>query len=195
MPLAYVLTRREVDRLVQIATARNDAKEPEWTRRETDAFDDRQVNILGAIGEYAAAAAFGLDIDPSIHSGGDNGIDLVLPSGATAAVKYNHRWNGYLLVEGRVGDAEEELGDLKADNILLTHGMCLPGKDICHCPRIWNGKNGVVVFLAGWLTKEQFIRCKSVKDWGIGVRHCVRVSQLRPISELMALHGQQGVLV
>lgn len=175
-------------RLFECADGRNSAKDPSWTRRKTDIFNDQEVDRLGIIGEYAAADVFGVDIDWNITVHGDKGHDLILPNKWTAAVKFNHRYEGYLMIEGRDTDTDDELSDLTTDVLILTHTFCEPKQNICHChKKLLNPLIPSTVIIAGWISRQEFMKVKGEANWGAGVRHFVEVSDLHHPCELMAL--------
>ena len=177
---AIVITKQERATLAGIGTARNSAKNPEWTRRKSDVFSDAEVDVLGMYGEYAVAEYLGLRVDTTITTTGDDGSDLKW-NGLSIAVKYNHRWNGFLMVEHRKGDnpALGIMGDLICDIIVLTHGRCKPPTQ-CKCRE----EGGIVVVVAGWLTRSEFIEKMNSRDLGLGGRYICTCDQLRPMHQL-----------
>ena len=178
------ITRDELYRLLECAEKRNSTKDPSWTRHKTNFLSDRLVNALGLIGEFAAAKVCGVDIDWSTHWHGDKGKDLDLPNKQTAAVKYNHRDRGFVMVEGRAGDTPSQLSDLTTDLIIGTNGNCDPPRQ-CECRAMLGGDRGHTVEVAGWLPTSRFMEIKAVKDWGNGVRHLVTVDQLFAMESLI----------
>ena len=167
----------------ELGVARNGSKRPEATRRKSDVFDDIEVHHMGIVGEAAAAIALGCKIDRSIGPG-DGGRDLTLPNGETVSVKFTHRWEGYLMVEGQKNDRKDWLNDLQSDYIVLTHGHCSPPVE-CTCRHdILNPTAKTVVEVVGFLAREDFMRLRRVSDWGLGIRHWVPVNELQPIEYL-----------
>lgn len=177
---ATIITTECRQRLEALGKARNAAKSPEWSRRKSDVFSDAEVDVLGLYGEYAAGHYLGVEIDSTINSYGDSGVDLVYGT-LSVAVKFNHRWRGYLMVEQRPGDAPSVgiVGDLTSDLIILTHGKCFP-PERCYCRR----EGGLVVALAGWLWREEFVSAMYARDLGLGVRYICTCEQLRPMHEI-----------
>lgn len=170
-------------RLVSLGQARNAAKDPSWTRRKSDVFNDAQVDALGCLGEWAISQYLDAPMDWNVHAHGDKGIDLKLADGRTVAVKLNHRWKGYLMVEERKGDKDSRLSDLSTDLICLIHGQCrVPGR--CECKELMTNQQEWPLWIAGYLPTDEFLKKKQYADWGLGGRHYVRVNQLRGIEEL-----------
>lgn len=185
---AVIIPRRVRLELGEIGRLRNGAKDPSWTRRRSDVFSDAEVDELGLYGEYAVADFLGVDFDRRISVGGDGGVDFVW-RGRELAVKYNHRWLGYLVVEERAGDdpGGGVLGDLSAEIIVGTHGKCSRGA--CYC----RGGSGVVVAFSGWLYREEFIGRMRRVDWGLGGRYYVDPKGgMRPMRELFDLRVSGG---
>jgi hypothetical protein len=180
---AVVITKEERNKMAGIGTARNACKRPEMSRRMSDVFSDSEVDVLGMMGEYAVAEYLGASVDESIHMHGDNGTDLTF-RGHTVSVKYNHRWRGFLMVEERQGDDIHSglVNDLKTDLIVLSHGKCMPPKT-CVC----RDAGGIVVVLAGWLTRDEFISTASHRDLGLGGRYIVTCDKLRPMHEIWSI--------
>ncbi len=175
-------SRTEVQWLQDLGAGRNGSKPPEITRRATDVFTDPELDYLGLLGEAAWSSYLNLPLDTAIHSSGDSGHDLVM-NGKTVAVKFNHRWRGFLMVEERENDTPEFFNDLKCDIIALAHGRCQTKvENGCRCR-----DETIVVCLAGWLTRDEFMRKQRRNDWGLGGRYTVSCSQLRPPHELLAL--------
>jgi len=181
--VGVIITKGCRDGLSEIGKARNSAKEPNWTRRMSKAFTDAQINELGMYGEYAASSYLGLKVDQKIHRVGDSGHDLVFGR-MKIAVKYNHRWRGYMIVEGRIGDDLKigHIRDFNSDAIILTHGICAP--PVCKC---FKDDAAIFVVVAGWLTKEKFLKRMSSVNWGLGLRYYCRCDQLDPIHTVFGL--------
>lgn len=166
------ISHNEAKFLKRLGAARNAAKRPEWTRRQSDVFTDRQVDILGCVGELAGSKVLDVPMDESIAAHGDSGIDLVR-NGETFAVKYNHRIGGYLIVEGRDDDTDQHLSDLVADHLICITGRCtVPGG--CICAENFADIRGFDVTVAGTISSRDFLRQRTTTDWGLGVRHYVR---------------------
>lgn len=162
-----------------IGEGRNSAKSSSATRRKSDVFSDAKLDEIGMLGELTLACYLGVELDQCIYAHGDGGVDFVF-NGVTFAIKFNHRRNGYLMVEGREEDTDDSLKDLTADAIVLTHGVCIPKKN-CVC----SDTGAKWVCVAGWLPTSEFHQKRTVRDLGLGVRHIVTKDQLRPISELV----------
>ena len=183
--LAYSFSPEEKTYLFELGKRRNAAKKPEWTRRKMNHFDDKQIDCLGILGKAAAAALFGSPLDDSITVHGDRGYDLRLSDGRTVAVKLNHRWGGYLLVEGRDKDTPTYLDDLRADVIVGICYICDPPREcFCHS-ELLDPNQFSTVYFSGWLSSQDFIKKKKTTNWGIGVRHYVHISELQSIQTLM----------
>ncbi len=178
--ISVIITQEERARLVVAGEKRNALKDPSWSRRKSDVFSDDEVDVLGMIGEYAVAKYFGLSPDYSATVCGDDGSDL-LWNGLRIAVKYNHRWMGYLMVEERANDdvRRGHLCDLSADIVVLATGKCNP-PTVCTCRRA----GGIVVALAGWCTKNEFLERMHKRDLGLGGRYIVTQDKLNPMHAL-----------
>ena len=177
--MKVTITEAERRELASLAHGRNASKHPNATRRKSDVFDDVTLDTLGLYGEFAASKVLGCSIDRSISGSGDSGHDLHW-QGKTVAVKYNHRINGFLMVEARDGDNyPTSLHDLKSDIIVLVHGTCQPPN--CSCRQ----RGTINVHVAGWLSREDFLERCFLKDLGLGNRYIVTADRLRPMSELM----------
>lgn len=181
-PTTVEIAPADVVRCIACGKARNAAKRPGLTRSKHVSFNDAQANILGVIGEFAAARELGVEMDWTVTRRGDGGKDLTLPDGRSSAVKFNHRYGGYVMVEARKEDTPERLADLTADTIIGTHGFCDP--PACECRRIFSGREPVEVVIPGWLETGEFMEKHHTRDLGLGLRHIVTVDQLRPIEEL-----------
>lgn len=174
-------------RVIENALARNASKHPARSRRASDVFNDEQLDILGALGEYAAAAFCGAQYDWEIRNSGDNGVDFTA-SGLGYAVKFNHRQDGHLIVEQRQQDTAVHLEDLLPENdiIILTTGLCKPPQK-CHCARSFASGGPALILLRGWLSRQEFMAQMQFKDWGLGGRWFVKADDLHDIRDLLAL--------
>ena len=174
------IIKQEKSKLKDLATRRNGSKKPEWTRRKTDIFNDIEVDLLGLYGEYAVSKYLGVGIDESISISGDSGYDIEY-NGMRLGVKYNHRVNGYLMVEGRDGDDIESgvMNDFSCDGMILVNGICKPPSN-CECIKV----EEPIMNIMGWLPKEYFMIDMVEKDWGLGKRYVCNVNQLLPIEIL-----------
>ena len=174
--MIVTLSAQEKKLCRRVGAARNAAKDPSWTRRKSDVFTDRQVDILGCVGEVAATRVFGGEFDQRVHTHGDDGHDLITPFGPMA-VKFNHRHRGYLMIEER----PDPWSDLKSEFIALVHGHCRigGGQRECFCAEEMNSPRPSNYEVAGWLFAEEFKELSERKDWGLGGRFICRVDQLR----------------
>jgi hypothetical protein len=177
---AVVITARDRAKLRELGRQRHEAKRPGYTRRKGTQFSDEELHEIGLYGECAVGAYLGRPLDERIMSVGDGGIDFTWER-LSIAVKYAHRWDARLMVEWREGDTEEELVEFKNDLIVLAHGKCRKeqGKD-CYCRQ----PGGIVVVLAGWLTRQEFMEKKVLEDLSLGLRHWVDKSILHPMHML-----------
>ena len=179
----FVITPSVKAQLVELGHRRNAMKDPSWTRRKSDVFNDQQVDALGCIGEYAMSVFLGVPMDWAVHSHGDKGIDLVLQDGRTMAVKFNHRQRGYVMVEERPSDTETSLSDLSTDLIGLVHGSCQPPRE-CYCKDLMTNNQPWNLVLAGYLTAQEFVSRKQYANWGLGGRYFVKADSLKDITQL-----------
>ena len=180
--MRFVIPNATKKRLVALGHARNAEKHPSWTRRKSDVFNDQEVDALGCLGEWPICEYMGLQMDEAVHAHGDTGNDAVLKDGRTLAIKFNHRWRGYLIVEQRDGDTDTELSDLKSDFIALVHGECRPPFPAsCRCKELMESNDDFVVHIAGYLSAAMFIELKEYANWGLGGRYYVKPHQLKEI--------------
>jgi len=158
--------------LWELAKRRNGSKHPDATRRKSDIFTDVELDYIGLIGEAAVEDVCKIPIDRHVYEHGDNG-DGKLSDGRTIAVKFNHRMNGYLLFEERQGDVpHKHINDFQYDVAILVSGYCDP-KGTCYCR-----EPTLVVKVAGYVTREQFLKKHNTSDWGLGNRFWMRQSEL-----------------
>jgi len=75
------------------------------------------------------------------------------------------------------------MGDLTSDIIILSHGKCKPKEKICVC----RNPGGFVVAIAGWLTRQEFVRLMTTRDLGLGVRYICECKQLNPMHKIWEL--------
>jgi hypothetical protein len=132
----------------------------------------------------AAAMYLDADFDDQIYTGGDAGHDLVLRDGTTVAVKFNHRWRGYLMIEVRPGDTRECMRDLHADVVVLVGSNCDPQRNACTCRRSIEEDGELRLYLWGWLDAATFRRNAACRDLGLGGRWIVRPDDLFEMREL-----------
>jgi hypothetical protein len=164
------------------------------SRKRSKKWRDDELDYLGIIGEEAARVVTGGEVNWEI--GGDEGIDLILPDGRVAAVKYRHEKAGYCLVEKREGDTKEVLWDLRAAEVLIhTVGRCGFRTD-CSCrSETFNEKTGMEAWVTGWLPVSEFMEKKRSSNWGVGWRYWVEQRDLRPIEELIGGFHDQTIEV
>lgn len=180
------LSKDEVLYLRGYASQRNESKDPSWTRRKSDQYTDLQVDLMGLCGEYVASLALNADVDLAISSSGDPGHDLLVDFShrrqVPVGVKFNHRLNGYLIVEPNRKDSEEKMYDFRSDLVVLVSGVCRPKSGFCTCsPDLIHEQD---FHLAGWITRDRFMSIRTPVNWGLGDRWYVRQSDLNPISSL-----------
>tara|TARA_Y100000310_G_scaffold269467_2_gene282661 strand:+ start:355 stop:960 length:606 start_codon:yes stop_codon:yes gene_type:complete len=190
-----MLTKVDIEHAVEAGSQRNSAKDPTWTRRKSTVFNDRQLDCLGMLGELAVAKALGLEPDWTIHVTGDRGVDLVLRNGMKCAVKFNHRKDGYLMVERRANDVIEtdrfggnekakRLHDIDAvDLLVLSNGPCQPPEE-CTCKQRIEDASTYPVRLSGWVTKDAFLKKAYYANWGLGGRFYLPVMKLNSFHRL-----------
>jgi hypothetical protein len=185
IPSVYIPAHQK-HAIFEIARGRNAAKHSSWSRRASEVFSDAELDMLGMLGEVAVASLLGIDYDATITTCGDNGTDMTTHSGLRVAVKFNHRFNGYLMIEGRSGDSDSKLKDLKTDVLILSCSFCDPTHKVCRCrDGLLNEGKGSTVLVPGWIYSDTFMSVRQTTDWGLGLRHYVTVQQLEPICTLM----------
>jgi len=122
------------------------------------------INIVGHLGELAAAKYLDLDVNTEIYVHGDNGTDLEL-DGVSIQVKTSK-------LPKLIFNKES---DFATDIAVLSQFI---GKDNRHA------EEDPVFLLWGWITKEDFMEKYYPHDFGYGTRLVVESIQLEPIEEL-----------
>lgn len=184
MSLATFIDVETKRKLFECAINRHTVKRKNYTRKKSGEWTDIELHQLGILGEYAAASVLNVDIDWSIQEFGDGGHDLDL-DGYTVCVKFSHRINGHLIVEGRASDTPEELHDCRSDIMILTHYLCEPRDNKCKCRcTLLNPTKPSIILVAGWTSREHFMRDMIKTDWGMGTRYYVPQSKLYHMSTL-----------
>lgn len=180
------ISNEEKQKIIQCGHDRNALKDPSISRRKANIFSDDELDAIGALGEYAGCQAINAQFDWRVGYGGDGGVDAVLEDGSKIAIKFNHRSQGFLMVESRAGDTKDTLHDIEnIDYIVLTTGTCDPPRH-CKCREIIKNSLPVYIAIPGFLSKDEFLSLRKYKDWGLGGRWFVSTDQLHPISDLLA---------
>jgi|TARA_R100001086_G_scaffold192604_2_gene109840 hypothetical protein len=169
-PSTVTLTAAVKEQLLASAHGRNDQKTLAQTRRQSDAWTDLEVDYLGLKGEYVIAQLSGESFDETSYgAGGDDGVDIWI-HGRPCAIKTNHRWGGYLLVE--------RAHDLRAvSHILLVSGECDARDQQCVCRRL-DDLSEERWHYAGWIQVPRFWDDATYANWGYGDRWWVPQSKL-----------------
>jgi hypothetical protein len=139
-------------------------------------FDDNNssysVNLMGRLGEVAAAISLGLKTDDTIIPSGDNGNDLVTPSGKTIQVKTSS-------VPKLIFNSAELFVSDVAVLVLFVGDKRLP-----HVDSEFN--------VMGYVDHDSFIANHYLHDYGYGTRLVMDADQLQPIeglaNEISRLH-------
>ena len=176
--LSYTLTEADALEIETDARARNESKEPEWTRRKSPNWTDHQTDRIGVLGELVFERVFGWPRDRSTQRHGDSGVDFTV-RGSPIATKFNHRRGGYLLVEeyDYKGDRAGSLSDLsQVQTIVLVEGGCTAPLDDCRCHGAawWN----TIATVVGWISVARFYQLAERSDWGFGPKWFVKQGQL-----------------
>jgi hypothetical protein len=137
---------------------RNDHKQPFINRKRLVDKNqtDRIANIRGLWAEIAVAYLYDTTIDETQRPGGDHGIDLYI-DGRTVQVKYNTYYYGDLYFNS--------LDEFVCELAFLV----VPG-----------GRRDGLVYVVGWITREEFENIHTVKDYGYGDRVRVEQKHLHP---------------
>lgn len=132
--------------------------------------DTVSVDLMGRLGEIAAATAFGLDwdraLDWTIVAGGDSGIDLV---------SHGYRWDvkttttAYLAFNG--------MPAFRADAAILVQ---LDGA-MAEPDRVGRGYD-----VSRVCSRQRFLRDAEDRDFGYGVRKVIAADKLRRSEEFLA---------
>ena len=180
--------------LRQTAHIRN-VEKPRWqSRKRSKDYTDLEVDFMGVKGEYVASQVLGIPFDSQGYGAkGDHGVDLY--GGLRAAIKTNHRANGYLIVD------DIDISSLaKVDILISVLGSCVVTKPpLCPCmveqhpeymarPEFWE--------VSGWMTVTDFRREKEQSDWGGGLRHWVNQGKVNhDVQTLIRLMREQHATV
>lgn len=153
--------------------ARRDGRRNHYDKPAGDWF----IDFLGILGEFAVSKFFGVPYAPCFDTRGDaDRGDVVLWSGARIEVKYTSRQYGDFMVPNNPLRFGVELGVLTwpIDN---TRGAD-PAVDL----EPWRG-----VYLAGWITRDRFLRIARPKHrTGINREYlAVNANELSPIAALV----------
>jgi len=122
------------------------------------------INIVGHLGEIAAAKYLEVTVNQEIYIKGDDGTDLDL-NGISIQVKTSK-------LPKLIFNKES---DFATDVAVLSQFV---GKDNRHAEK------DPVFHLWGWITKEEFMDKYYQYDFGYGTRLVVESIQLKPIEEL-----------
>jgi hypothetical protein len=162
-----ILTEDElIDGLRFVHRVRENKKQYEVTDRKFDKNNSSySVNLMGRLGEIAAARILGLQTDDSIAPSGDNGHDLTTVLGRTVQVKTS-------TLPQLIFNAPELFVSDVAVLVKFTGDKQLPHVDS-------------EFDVMGWVTRESFLANHYLHDYGYGVRLVMDANQLQPIEELV----------
>jgi hypothetical protein len=122
------------------------------------------VNLMGYLGEMAAAKVLNIETDSKIRTHGDEGFDLKL-NNKTIQVKTS---------------TLPELIFNRLDLFKADTGMLVQLEGDRTAPHIDS-----IYHVIGYITKQDFMNSYSVKNYGYGDRFVVGLSKLRSIEDLM----------
>lgn len=165
--LVYALTEEDLALASRLAHLRNDRKEAMGIRSKK--FDPSKsewdAHYQGILGELGAARALGLDVDEEEILSGDQGVDLTLPSGLTAEIRYRTRRHWDFALNG------PDISYLKSDVGIL----------------VWPGMSPDTVELVGWTTRVHMLKKAARRDFGHGERLVLSYHDLMPMRSLIGL--------
>ena len=126
--------------------------------RKIAPYTDFEINLEGLIGEYAVTKALDLPMNMTRSKSGDHGIDFTL-HGKTGQIKTTR--TKYLI--------------FCKDNRKMTADLAILVKlrSICRAE------------IAGWITREEFYRSCTERDFNYGTRDVVTLDALHPIDTLL----------
>ena len=125
----------------------------------TESIKREQGNEMGFRGELAFAKLYKMP-PTNVTVDADDGIDYVMPDGRTVDVKLSTYRNGFLIFDS--------FNKFKSDIAVLVYGTY----------------NENFVEIAGWISKDDFIKKCSERDFGYGTRKIVGKDSLLPMEEL-----------
>jgi len=155
-----------MDALRFVHRVRENKKQYEVTDRKFDKNNSSySVNLMGRLGEMAAAQILGLQVDNSITPSGDDGHDLKTILGRTLQVKTS------TLPQLIFNAADLFVSDIA---ILVKFSG---DKQLPHVDSEFD--------VMGWVTREVFLANHYLHDYGYGTRLVMDANQLQPIESLV----------
>ncbi|CAB5221848.1 hypothetical protein UFOVP359_99 [uncultured Caudovirales phage] len=165
-PIEVTFTKEEIDHAVSFIDkltkdkAKNKVYDAKFDRNNTS----YSVNLMGYLGELAAAKVLGIKTDTEIRTHGDEGFDLKLNS-KTIQVKTSTLpeliFNRLNLFTADVGMLVQFQGDRTRPHI------------------------NSVYHVIGYIKKEDFLKSYYTKNYGYGDRFVIGLSKLSSIEDLM----------
>lgn len=129
------------------------------TRKKDEEASDTAIHVRGLLGEVAAAALLGVEVDPSVSASGDAGYDLTV-AGATADVKTRSGSERDFAMYGPDCDLTADLGIL-----------------------CWRTDEAAVK-VHGWITRSLWAVESEILDFGGAKRKGITWDRMLPISDL-----------
>jgi hypothetical protein len=166
-PIAVTFSKEEIDHAVSFIDSLVNDKN---VNKVYDAKFDKKntsyaVNLMGYLGEMAAAKVLSLETDSEIRTHGDEGFDLKL-NNKTIQVKTSTLteliFNRLNLFTADLGVLVNFEGDRTQPHVNSTYHVI------------------------GYITKENFTNYYSIKNYGYGDRFVVGLSKLKSIDELIS---------
>lgn len=160
------LTEDEImDSLRFVHKVRENKKQYEVVDKKFDKNNSSySVNLMGRMGEVAAAKCLGLQTDNSISPSGDDGHDLHDGMGTSIQVKTS-------TLRALIFNAPELFISDVAVLVHFVGDKMLPHVD---------GQYDVI----GWITRQDFLANHYLRDYGYGTRLVIDADKLYPIEEL-----------
>ena len=166
-PVEVTFTQKEIDHAISFI---NKLTKDKNENKVYDAKFDKNntsysVNLMGYLGEMAAAKVLNIETDSKIRTHGDEGFDLKL-NNETIQVKTSTLPE---LIFNRLNLFTADIGIL----------VQLEGDRV-------NPHINSIYHVIGYIKKEDFIRSYSIKNYGYGDRFVVGLSKLSSIEDLMS---------
>jgi len=188
----------EVEFIKKLAHVRNDPKYLVKNHKVDESRNDYAIHCQGVAGELAVSKALSIPIDTRAILHGDGGVvDLILPDKRTIQVKFRN-FRKSLQIPLNKGEQD------KSKEVFLYWNHLAIKQDRsyrCVCCERWCRKGevlladiGVMVMphepgksveIAGFITREDFIKKHCVQDFGYGKRYAVSHKDLSPIELLI----------
>lgn len=161
--MKYAFTTEEINKVERLSKEIESLKRScnIQTKKVYPNASDFEIGVRGLMAEYAVAKICGQDLNMDVYQNhGDFGQDFTIGQ-KTVDVKFNSHPHGYLYFISP--------GHFKADIAVL----CVPGMDEFE------------VEMVGAISRKKFSEKCFTKDFGYGVRYCVRQADLLKFEDFL----------